>query len=85
MSPEYSPLFVASLVHTLPSEFPARIILLEVGGEVELPVVGGTSREVTVTALGGRGRRIGQGGDGEEERSGEETLISDDKVVPEKT
>ena len=72
MSPGYSPLFVASLVHTLPSEFPARIILLEVGGEVELPVVGGTSREATVTALrGGRGRRIGQGGREERKRGGD--------------
>jgi len=51
MSPGFSPVFVASLVHTLPSEFPALIILLEVGGEVELPVGEGTSRDVTVTAL----------------------------------
>ena len=62
MSPGFSPLFVASQVHTLPSEFPSHIILLEVGGEVELPVGGGNSREVTVTALEGERRRIGHGG-----------------------
>lgn len=76
MSPGFSPVFVASLVHTLPSEFPAFIILLEVGGEVELPVGEGTSRDVTVTALWGKSGR-------EEEMR---TLISKpvDKAVPEK-